>query len=100
MTCFVSYPSTPGRFIGRSGLIPYVAVLVVCTLGMGWLTSSACRNLVALSSAKHGDKMEEHMREGIERVARDKVIEPVAADLRVYAGFRHDVDIALGRPPA
>ncbi|WP_225991757.1 GTPase family protein [Actinomadura montaniterrae] len=90
----------PGGFIGQAGLIPYVAVLVVCTLGMGWLTASACRNLVALSSAKHGDKMEEHMREGIERVARDKVIEPVAADLRVYAGFRHDVDVALGRPPA
>jgi GTP-binding protein EngB required for normal cell division len=90
----------PGGFIGQAGLIPYVAVLVVCTLGMGWLTSSACRNLVALSSAKHGEKMEEHMRDGIDRVAHDKVLEPVVHDLRVYAGFRYDVDIALGRPPA
>lgn len=83
--------------IGEAGLIPYVAVLVVCTLGMGWLTASACRNLVALSSAKHGDKMEHHMRVGIERVAHDKVIVPIEDDLKVYARFREDVDVALGR---
>ncbi|MEU8801398.1 ABC transporter [Spirillospora sp. NPDC048819] len=86
----------PG-LIGEAGLIPYVAVLVVCTLGMGWLTASACRNLVALSSAKHGDKMEHHMRMGIERVAYEKVIEPVEDDLQVYARFRENVDVALGR---
>ncbi|MFI0411244.1 GTPase family protein [Actinomadura sp. 3N508] len=87
----------PGGLVGEAGLIPYVAVLVVCTLGMGWLTSSACRNLVALSSAKHGDKMEHHMRQGIEKVAHEKVIVPIEQDLQVYARFRKDVDIALGR---
>ncbi|MFI0480656.1 GTPase family protein [Actinomadura sp. 9N215] len=87
----------PGGLVGEAGLIPYVAVLVVCTLGMGWLTSSACRNLVALSSAKHGDKMEHHMRLGIERVAHEKVIVPIEDDLQVYARFRQDVDVALGR---
>lgn len=86
----------PG-LIGEAGLIPYVAVLVVCTLGMGWLTASACRNLVALSSAKHGDRMEHHMRMGIERVAYEKVIEPIEDDLQVYARFRENVDVALGR---
>ncbi|MGP4024240.1 GTPase family protein [Actinomadura sp. 3N407] len=86
----------PG-LIGEAGLIPYVAVLVVCTFGMGWLTSSACRNLVALSSAKHGDKMEHHMRVGIERVAYEKVIGPIEDDLQVYARFRENVDVALGR---
>ncbi|TYB41138.1 GTPase family protein [Actinomadura chibensis] len=87
----------PGGLVGEPGLIPYVAVLVVCTLGMGWLTASACRNLVALSSAKHGEKMEHHMRVGIERVAREKVIVPIEEDLQVYARFRRDVDVALGR---
>ncbi|MEU5989185.1 ABC transporter [Spirillospora sp. NPDC047418] len=86
----------PGGLIGQAGLIPYVAVLVVCTLGMGWLTASACRNLVALSSAKHGEKMEHHMRLGIERVAFEKVVEPIEDDLEIYARFREDVDLALG----
>lgn len=86
----------PPALVGDAGLIPYVAVLVVCTLGMGWLTASACRNLVALSSAKHGDRMEQHMRERIERVADEKVLAPVAEELQVYARFREDVDVALG----
>ncbi|MBT2208647.1 MULTISPECIES: GTPase family protein [Actinomadura] len=86
----------PPDLVGEAGLIPYVAVLAVCTLGMGLLTASACRNLVALSSAKHGDKMEEHMREGIERVADEKVITPITAELERYARYREDVTKALG----
>ncbi|MBX6770039.1 MAG: ABC transporter, partial [Actinomadura rubrobrunea] len=82
--------------LGETGLIPYVAVLVVCTLGMGALTSSACRNLVALSSARHGDRMEEHMRERIAQVADSKVLAPVAAELEVCARFRADVDAVQG----
>ncbi|WP_412519421.1 ABC transporter [Actinomadura madurae] len=86
----------PGGLVGQAGLIPYVLILVLCTLGMGWLTASACRNMVALSSAKHGEKMEHHMRQGIERVAHEKVIEPIEDELEIYARFRKDVDVALG----
>ncbi|MEU6039133.1 ABC transporter [Actinomadura sp. NPDC047616] len=78
--------------VGEAGLIPYVAVLVVCTLGMGALTSSACRNLVALSSARHGERMEEHMRERITKVAESKVLAPVAAELELCTEFRAHVD--------
>ena len=37
------------------------------------------------------------MRVGIEQVAYDKVIRPIEEDLQVYARFRENVDIALGR---
>jgi hypothetical protein len=40
--------------------------------------------------------MEHHMRLGIERVAFEKVIEPIEDDLEIYARFREDVDLALG----
>jgi GTP-binding protein EngB required for normal cell division len=79
----------------EAGLIPYVAILVVCTLGMGALTASACRNLVALSSAKHGDRMERHMRERIEQVADEKVLAPVADELALFARFRGEVTEVL-----
>ncbi|RAY11824.1 ABC transporter [Actinomadura craniellae] len=75
-----------------AGLIPYVTVLVACTLGMGALTSSACRNLVALSSAKHGERMEAHMRERVGGVAQEKVLDPIAAELADYASFRTAVE--------
>ncbi|MFC5746974.1 ABC transporter [Actinomadura rugatobispora] len=86
----------PGALLGETGLIPYVLILVVCTLGMGALTSSACRNLVALSSAKHGQRMETHMRERIEQIADEKVLEPVAAELDRYAHFRSEAANLLG----
>ncbi|MFF5260430.1 ABC transporter [Actinomadura viridis] len=78
-----------------AGLIPYVAILVVCTLGMGALTSAACRNLVALSSSKHAQRMERHMSESIAKVADEKVLEPVAAELDRYARFRDEVTTVL-----
>jgi GTP-binding protein EngB required for normal cell division len=87
----------PNDLVGEAGLIPYVAVLAVCALGMGWLTSSACRNLVALSSGKHAEKMEQHMRQGIEQVAHDKVIVPIEDELQTYARFREDVKVAAGQ---
>ncbi|MEU5881327.1 ABC transporter [Spirillospora sp. NPDC047279] len=82
----------PSGLVGDAGLIPYVAILVVCTLGMGALTASACRNMVALQSARHGERMEEHMREHITEVADEKVLTPIAAELEAYARFRTDVE--------
>lgn len=86
----------PSGWVGEAGLIPYVAVLVVCTLGMGWLTTATCRNLVALSSAKHGERMEQHMRDRIAALAEQKVLAPVAAELALYAAFQDDVEVVRG----
>ncbi|MFG2003559.1 GTPase family protein [Spirillospora sp. NPDC048911] len=86
----------PTDLVGEAGLIPYVAILVVCTMGMGALTASACRNMVALQSAKHGERMEQHMRERIAKVAEEKVLAPVAAELEAYARFRDDVKAVRG----
>ncbi|WP_041439361.1 MULTISPECIES: GTPase family protein [Thermomonospora] len=85
----------PPGLIGDAGLIPYVTVLLACVLGMGALTSSACRNVVALSSARHGERMEAHMRERIAEVAEEKVLYPIADELRAYAGFRAEAERLL-----
>jgi GTP-binding protein EngB required for normal cell division len=84
--------SAPMGLLDDAGLIPYITVLGLCTFGMGALTSSACRNVVAMSSAKHGGRMDEHMRERVAVVAREKVAEPVSAELEVYARYQAEVD--------
>jgi GTP-binding protein EngB required for normal cell division len=89
--------TAPTGLIGDAGLIPYVIILVVCALGMGTLTASACRNLVALSSAKHGEQMEDHMRSRISVVAKEQVVAPVNEELGVYARYRTEVT-ALNAP--
>jgi GTP-binding protein EngB required for normal cell division len=86
----------PSDLIGDAGLIPYVCILVACALGMGVLTSSACRNVVALSSARHGERMEAAMRDRIITVVEEKILDPVNDELAACARYRDQVSAARG----
>ncbi|MEO5873849.1 MAG: hypothetical protein ABIS86_17395, partial [Streptosporangiaceae bacterium] len=90
---------SPSALVGDATLLPYVLVLVACMFGMGALTSAACRNVVALSAARHGERIELRMRESIAAVAAGKVLEPVAQELAAYAEFRETVESARGLSP-
>jgi GTP-binding protein EngB required for normal cell division len=88
--------SDPATLVGDAGLIPYVALVVLCPLGIGGLTTSVCRNVAALSAAKHGERVEHQMRTRIAGVASQKVLDPVAEELNVVALFRSEADTARG----
>jgi GTP-binding protein EngB required for normal cell division len=90
----------PFDLVGDAGLIPYVSVLVGCTLGMGLLTSSACRNVVALSSARHGERMEAAMRDRIIDVVEEKILDPVNEELAACGRYRAQVSVARGETPS
>jgi hypothetical protein len=51
--------------------------------------------VVALSAAKHGERIERQMRQSIGAVATKKVLLPIAEELSVYAEFRKTVVGAL-----
>jgi GTP-binding protein EngB required for normal cell division len=89
----------PSDLLGDAGLIPYVSILVACTLGMGALTASACRNVVALSSARHGERMEAAMRDRIIHVVEEKILDPVIDELGVCARYRAQVSVVYGETP-
>lgn len=80
--------TAPSDLLGDEGLIPYVAILVACTFGMGALTSSACTNVVGLTTSKLGERIEGEMRERIGLVTRAKVLDPIADELMVCSHFR------------
>ncbi|MEO3781823.1 hypothetical protein ABGB12_00705 [Actinocorallia sp. B10E7] len=84
---------SPG-LLADTGILPWVVLLVSCLFGMGALTAAACRNVVALSAARHGEKIVSTMRERLARVADEKVLTPVAAELSVLADFRTAVSDA------
>ena len=88
--------SSPSPLVGDPGLLPYVALVVLCPLGIGYLTASMCRNVATLSAAKHGERVEQHMRERIAVVARRLVLDPVADELSVVGLFRTEADTARG----
>ncbi|WP_232835704.1 P-loop NTPase family protein [Actinocorallia populi] len=81
----------PAELLGDTGILPWVLILTACLFGMGALTAAACRNMVALSAARHGEKIKSTMREGIARVGDEKVLAPVAAELSALADFRSAV---------
>jgi GTP-binding protein EngB required for normal cell division len=86
----------PTALLSDVGLLPYVALVVLCPLGIGFLTASMCRNVAALSAAKHGERVEQHMRDRIAVVARQTVLDPVAEELSAVALFRTEADTARG----
>ncbi|MDX6742885.1 ABC transporter [Actinocorallia sp. A-T 12471] len=85
----------PSALIGDLTILPWVLVLTACMLGMGALTAAACRNVVALSAARHGERIESGMRETLASVADELVLAPVAAELKAYADYRATVDGVL-----
>jgi GTP-binding protein EngB required for normal cell division len=85
----------PFGILGDPSLSPYVGLLVLCTLGLGAFTAAAARNVIALSSVRHSERLEEQMRQGIGTSARTLVIEPVERELEVYKSFREEVSTAL-----
>ncbi len=85
----------PLRIVGETSVVPYVALLFACTLGLGSLSATAARNLVALSSARHSERMERQMHDGVAAAARTLVIEPIERELAVYARFREQAALAI-----
>ncbi|ROO89530.1 putative GTPase [Actinocorallia herbida] len=85
----------PSALIGDLSILPWVLVLTGCMLGMGALTAAACRNVVALSAARHGERIEAGMRETLASIADELVLRPVAAELKTYADYRVTVDGVL-----
>jgi hypothetical protein len=51
--------------------------------------------VIALSSVRHSERMEERMRAGIATSARTLVIAPVEHELEVYRAFREEVATAI-----
>lgn len=86
----------PFAVLGRESVAPYVGLAFLCTLGLGVLTASVARNMIALSSSRHSEKMEAHMHEGIRTAARELVLEPVQIELGVYADFCSEVRTVVG----
>jgi GTP-binding protein EngB required for normal cell division len=85
----------PFGILGDPSLSPYVGLLVLCTLGLGAFTAAAARNVIALSSVRHSERLEQQMRQGIGSSARTLVIEPVERELEVYKSFRKEVSTAI-----
>jgi hypothetical protein len=74
-------------------LIPWLLIMSVAVLILGWLTASGCHNMALAAAEREQVRAAEGMREQVESVAHDLVLQPAGREIAEYERFR----MALGK---
>ena len=84
------------RLFSDLSLLPWIVVMIAAFLLLGWLTAAGCMNLVRNAAELESQEVQETMREKIQNVAREMVIEPAEQELAEYHRFRDELRVAAG----
>jgi len=82
--------------INDVSLAPWLGVIVVALLLLGWLISSWCQNMVVLAADREREQAERDVLARIATVANDLVVIPVGRELSDYERFRTELTAARG----
>ena len=88
--------SNAPRLFGDASLLPWIIIMIVAFLLLGWLTAAGCMNLVRSAAGRERARALEAMRARIGLVAREMVLIPVEQELAEYGRFRDELRIAAG----
>jgi GTP-binding protein EngB required for normal cell division len=86
----------PVTLFSNVHLMPWVAVMVVAILALGWLTAIGCMSLVDRTADRERERAERQMRSGIAEVGHRLVVLPVEQELAIYTQFRDELAVARG----
>jgi energy-coupling factor transporter ATP-binding protein EcfA2 len=87
---------TVPRLFGDPSLLPWVILMIVAFLLLGWLTATGCMNLVRAAAARERSRLLDTMRGRITEVARETVLAPAGRELAACARFRSELRVAAG----
>jgi GTP-binding protein EngB required for normal cell division len=82
--------------LGDTSLIPWLLLMSVAVLLLGFLTGAGCQNVVLLAADRERDRAEQAMRERVAAVARDLVLVPVGQEIAQYERFRQELRVMQG----
>ena len=80
--------------INDVSLAPWLGVMVVALLLLGWLISSWCQNMVVLAADREREQAVRDILDRIATVANDLVVTPVGRELSAYERFRTELAAA------
>ena len=80
--------------INDVSLAPWLGVMVVALLLLGWLISSWCQNMVVLAADREREQASRDILDRIAVVANDLVVTPVGRELSDYERFRTELAAA------
>jgi hypothetical protein len=84
----------PPSLIGDVSLAPWLGVIVVALLLLGWLISSWCQNMVVLAADRERELAVHAIMSRIATVASDLVLIPTGRELSDYERFRAELAAA------
>jgi GTP-binding protein EngB required for normal cell division len=86
----------PSRLFDDVSLLPWIGLMIVAILLLGWLTASGCMNLVRVAAEREQDRVAAAMRSRMAVVARDMVVMPIEQELFEYERFTEELRVAAG----
>jgi GTP-binding protein EngB required for normal cell division len=82
--------------ISEASLIPWLLVMAVAMLVLGYLTAAACRNIAVAAADRERESAEHAMRDGVAGVTNDLVLVATGREIDQYERFRREVAVAAG----
>jgi GTP-binding protein EngB required for normal cell division len=79
-----------------TSLAPWLAVMVVALLVLGWLIESWCQNMVVLAADREREQASQAIMSRVAAAASDLVLAPAGRELADYERFR--AELAAARP--
>ena len=80
--------------ISDTSLVPWLAVMVVALLLLGWLIESWCQNMVVLAADREREQANQAILARIATVTSDLVLAPTGRELADYERFRAELAAA------
>lgn len=87
-------------WISEASLIPWIALMVLAMLVLGYVTAVTSRNMAATTAARERAAAERAMHDRVGGVTRDLVLAPAGREIDQYERFRQELAVASGKRPA
>jgi GTP-binding protein EngB required for normal cell division len=84
----------PSALVGNVMLLPWVGLIIVALLVLGWLTAIGSMTAVTRAAERERQQAEERMRAGVADVIDRMVVIPVKQELSEYARFCTELETA------
>jgi GTP-binding protein EngB required for normal cell division len=83
--------------VSDTSLVPWLAVMVVALLLLGWLVESWCQNMVVLAADREREQANQAIMSRVAAVTSELVLTPTGRELADYEQFRAELTAARDR---
>jgi hypothetical protein len=83
-------------WISEASLIPWLLIMAVAMLVLGYVTAVSCRNVAVAAADSERVTAEHEMRDRVAGVARDLVLLAAGREIAQYERFRRELAVAAG----